>query len=173
MRSFVFFLCLAVMQMAGAAFAADSCIITHVPAASVIGSGKGKYLVFHIYDAALYAPNGSYSAKKPFALRLTYRMNFKRNDIANESVRQIRHLGMKDEKVLLKWREDMEKIFPDVKPGDSLTGIHLTNGQTLFCQAGREIGSMNDRDFSHYFFGIWLDRESEDPVLRRNLLKES
>lgn len=173
MRSLAFFLCAALMLLASPAFAADDCIVRNVPHAVVSGSGKGTRLVFHVYDATLYAPDGVYNAKKPFALKLTYRMNFKGADIADESVRQMRHLGMNDDPTLAQWHEDMEKIFPDVKPGDSLTGIHLANDQTLFCHGGREIGHVNDKAFGHYFFGIWLDDKSEDPALRDNLLKKS
>ena len=172
MRSLALSLAL-IMLLSCPAFAADSCVSGHVPAAAISGSGKGTRLVFHAYDAALYAPEGVYDANKPFALKLTYRMNFRGTDIADESVRQMRHLGMNDERALTQWHERMAKIFPDVKPGDSLTGVHLANGQTFFCRAGHEIGRVKDKAFGRYFFGIWLDSRSEDPALRDSLLGPS
>ena len=173
MRSGVFLICVALLLIATPSFAGDSCIAKYVPAASVSGSGKGTRLFFHVYDATLYAPNGVYNEKKPYALELVYHVNINGEDIAQDSVRQIRRMGMKDDSTLIKWHKELKEIFPNVKPGDSLTGVHLASGQTLFCRDQHEIGRIKNKEFSRYFFGIWLDKKSEDATLRRNLLEQS
>lgn len=173
MRSTIFLIGVALLLTASPSFAADNCITKHVPVASVSGSGKGMRLFFHVYDATLYAPQGVYNGKKPYALTLAYQVKVKGEDIAQDSVRQMKRLGIEDESVLIKWHQALEKIFPDIGPGDSLTGVHLANGQTLFCRDGHEIGRVRSAEFSRYFFGIWLDKKSEDATLRRNLLEQS
>ena len=155
------------------ALAAGVCISLHVPHAGVVGHGMEKRLSFPLYEATLYAPKGRYAADKPFALTLTYRMSFSRLDIAKESTRQIYLLGMTDTDMLDDWRRQLAGIFPDVKKNDSITGLQLANGQTLFCQSGRELGRMKDKKFGHLFFGIWLDKKAKNENLRQKLLGQS
>lgn len=152
------------------AAAAKDCVQKYLPDAHMVGSGEGKRFVFHAYDAALFAPRGVFHHHKPFALTLTYRMQFSGKVIAGESVSQMRRMNAASADTIALWREDMLSIFPDVKPGMAITGIRLKKGETVFCSAGKEIGRIEDPAFAAAFFGIWLDDKAESQSLRRRLM---
>lgn len=136
----------------------------------MVGQGRMTFMLWHVYDAALYAPRGQYARGGDFALQLTYRQTIKGRDIADTSVEEMRRAGMRDEIKLAAWHTRMRDIFPDVKPGDVLTGVHLATGESVFCAQGREAGRIRDPEFGEHFFNIWLADTTRAPALRRSLL---
>jgi hypothetical protein len=163
------FLALSLLLFAAPAAAGDSCAAAHVPRAKITGQGAMKVAFWHVYDAALYVPGGKYSPGQPHALKLIYRQKIKGKKIAEISAQEMRKNGLKDKALLTDWSAKMEKIFPDVRPGDSLTGVY-TGNQTIFCQDGRKLGGVQGHDFARHFFGIWLSEKTTAPELRRQLL---
>lgn len=141
-----------------------------VPAAESVGKGKFHYLFMHIYDAELLAPNGAYEATSPFALKLTYHRALEGEDIAEESIRQMRKQGLKDEAILSGWLSEMRAIFPNIQKGDSLTGLRTADGKTHFYYGETLVGEVNDPAFTDAFFGIWLSPKTTEPSLRKQLL---
>ena|SRR6218665_1351229 len=149
--------------------AATDCLAKYIPTATSVGMGAGTRFIFHAYDAELFAPQGTYVKDRPFALELTYRMQFSGSAIARESIKQMQRMRTIDQKTIADWHQKMATIFPDVTPGMSITGLRLENGKVVFCTLEREIGQMTDKDFADAFFGIWLDEKAESPALRRQL----
>ncbi|UCV03130.1 chalcone isomerase family protein [Dechloromonas denitrificans] len=133
------------------------------------GSGEFRRFGFLIYEATLWAA-GDDPARPPLALKLTYRRSIAGKDIAEASVKEIRALGMADETQLRLWGEQMARIFPDVGPGDQITGLHLPTGARFFYN-DRLIGALGDPAFANAFFAIWLDARTSAPALRSALLK--
>lgn len=165
-----FALCLLLLSPAARADGMDACIAAQVPKAAEVGRGRLNFLAWRVYDAALYAPGGNYSAGKPFGLTLTYNHSFTGAEIAKTSIDEMKRLGLDDADAIDRWLQQMQAIFPDVAKGDTLTGIALPHGPTIFCQGGRRIGSIKDPAFGPRFFAIWLDEKTKSPALRRNLL---
>jgi hypothetical protein len=149
------------------------CTQKFVPDAALVGKGDLTYMIWHVYDAALYAPKGRFDENKTFSLKLTYKRNIEGRKIADTSAEEMRKHGMGDEIKLAAWHGMMRDIFPDITPGDSLTGVYTEKGHTVFCMGGKEIGKITDRDFGRWFFGIWLDEKTSAPDLRRKLLGEA
>lgn len=145
----------------------------HVPDAEKIGSGRMTYMVWNVYDATLFAPNGDWSPNKPFALTLSYLRSLNGKDIAHRSVEEIRKQGFQDEVKLAAWYSRLKDVFPDVKNGTTLTGVYTPNAHTRFYHNGKEIGTIYDPEFGKYFFGIWLAKTTPAPELRRKLLGRS
>ncbi|UCV07449.1 chalcone isomerase family protein [Dechloromonas denitrificans] len=133
------------------------------------GSGEFRRFGFLIYEATLWAA-GDDPARPPLALKLTYRRSIAGQDIAEASVKEIRALGMADETQLRLWGEQMARIFPDVGPGDQITGLYLPAGARFFYN-DRLIGALGDPAFANAFFAIWLDARTSAPALRSALLK--
>ena len=133
------------------------------------GSGEFRRFGFLIYEATLWA-GGEDPVRPPLALKLTYKRNIAGRDIAEASVNEIRNLGLADETRLKAWGEQMERIFPDVRPGDHLLGLHLPEGARFFYN-DRDIGRVAEPAFARAFFGIWLDARTSAPELRAALLK--
>ena len=67
----------------------------------------------------------------------------------------------------------MRAIFPDVKKGDRITGVHLPPGTVRYFFNGRPIGDIADPEFARAFFGIWLDPRTSRRDFRSKLLNES
>lgn len=143
-----------------------------VPQAAPVGSGRMTYMIFDVYDATLYAPGGKLRTNKPYALQLDYLRNLKGRAIADRSIEEIRKQGYKDEIKLAAWHDQMRRIFPDVTPTTSLTGVY-TPAVTIFYKNGQKIGVIPDPEFGRYFFNIWLGPATSAPELRRRLIGQT
>lgn len=170
MRSVIRTTCLmAMIGLSHPAFALDY-IRTAVPAAEPVGKGRLTVMFWDVYDAVLYAPQGRFSEKRPFALSLTYLRDLKGRAIADRSTEEMRSLGFTDEIRLATWHSQMRRIFPDVSNGTTLTGVYTGEGHSVFYRDGREVGRITDPEFGNYFFRIWLDENTSAPDLRAQLL---
>ena len=143
---------------------------TMVPHAQEVGGGRMTYLMFDVYDAALFAPEGHYDPNAPFALRLSYLRDLEGKDVAKRSIEEMRKQGFTDEVKLATWYSQLSAIFPDVHEGTVLTGIRTGDGETVFDEGGKEIGRIHDPEFTRAFFDIWLSPKTTDPELRAKLL---
>ena len=141
-----------------------------VPAAEKVGEGRLTYMLWDVYDASLYAPQGNWDPRQPFALQLSYLRELDGKKIADRSVEEMRAQGITDEIKLATWHAQMRKIFPDVDMGVSLTGVYTEQGTAIFYRNDVEIGRINDPQFSKAFFDIWLNQKTSAPDLRRKLL---
>lgn len=131
------------------------------------GSGELRRFGFLVYEAQLWA--GANPAEPPIALQLTYKRDIAGVKIVNASLDHMRDLGASDAQLAL-WAPAMTRIFPDVKPGDQITGIYRS-GVATFLLNNREIGQVKDADFARLFFGIWLDPRTAEPRLRQRLMQ--
>lgn len=168
MRNIVRITCL--MAMIGITPAYSNEISLYIPDAKPVGQGKLSVMIWDIYDATLYAPQGIWQKSGPLALKLNYLRSIDGNKIADRSAEEIRDQGFKDEVKLAAWHTQMKKIFPDVENGTSITGILTASGETIFLKDGLEIGRIKDPEFGKTFFDIWLSEKTSAPDLRQDLL---
>ncbi|WP_394701389.1 chalcone isomerase family protein [uncultured Roseibium sp.] len=140
-----------------------------VPSASLVGKGRLTFLGFKIFDAELYAPDGTYSPTQPFALKLTYLRNFKGSAIAKRSADEMRKIGASEGQLAI-WSRQMETIFPNVSAGQSITGVRTSSGNAAFYLGNRKIGTISDAAFTKHFFSIWLGNRTGNPELRAELV---
>ncbi|MDD2663051.1 MAG: chalcone isomerase family protein [Dechloromonas sp.] len=131
------------------------------------GSGEFRRFGFLVYEATLWA--GDDPTRPPLALRLDYRRNLSGRAIADASLREMRQLGG-EAPLPAAWGERMAALFPDVRAGDSITGIHRADG-AHFLYNGRDLGGIADPEFARRFFAIWLDPRTSAPELRAALLR--
>ncbi len=136
----------------------------------IVGEARLTVLFWDVYDASLYADEGQFDASKPYALTLKYLRDFDGDDIASRSVDEMRKQGVVDEIVLAKWYQQMNQIFPDVKEGESITGIVDENQHSVFYYNDRLLGKVEDPKFSRAFFNIWLSENTSEPEMREQLL---
>jgi hypothetical protein len=136
----------------------------------LLGSGKMSWYGLHLYDAALWAPVGAFDPQQPFALALRYVRGFKGEHIAQRSVAEIERLGFGDLATRQRWGEAMKGIFPDVRPGDTLTGVYRPGKGAEFFYRDASIGTIDDPQFARAFFSIWLDPRTREPKLRARLI---
>lgn len=147
-------------------------VTSAVPNATRVGSGMFTYYFWDVYEATLFAPNGSWEPTAPFALQLTYQRDLKGKKIAQRSVDEIRKQGFDDAKRLETWMTKMTQIFPDVSDGDTLTGIATKDSASVFYFNGKQVGVIEDPRFTVQFFNIWLSEKTSEPEFRQALLNQ-
>lgn len=146
-----------------------------LPAARVQGSARLRFLGMSIYDARLWSgvaavpAVGEWSAT-PFAIELTYARTLWGSMIADRSLSEMRRQGDIAPEVAERWLAAMKALFPDVKDGDRLTGVHLPGQGGRFFLNGKAHGAAMDEAFARVFFGIWLSPKTSEPALRTALL---
>jgi hypothetical protein len=143
------------------------------PGAQKAGQGRLTWLGFKVYDAALWVEGdfqpGNY-AQEPVLLNLTYLRALKGADIAKRSKDEIAKLGLGTEQQRVQWYEEMKRIFPDVKAGDALAGLHQPGRGIKFFRNGKLLADVTDTQFAQAFIAIWLDTKTTAPALRDKLL---
>ena len=155
----------------GAAVANESVVNKYIDNASEVGSAKFEFVFWDVYFATLYASGGSFDARKPYALSLHYLRDFDGKDIAERSAKEMKQQGFDDKQKLAEWENAMQDVFPDVKKGQTITGVADASGQALFYLDEQQIGVIADPDFTQKFFDIWLSEKTSEPKLRKKLLK--
>ena len=137
------------------------------------GSGEMTWLGFSLYRATLWVvgePATELPASAPSALQLDYQRDIPRDRLVQTSVDEMRRLGA-SEGQLQRWEPELRRVFPDVKEGESIIGVHYPGRGAAFFHRGRPTGEVRDADFARLFFAIWLDPRSRSPSLRTALLK--
>lgn len=131
------------------------------------GSGEFRRFGFLVYEATLWA--GDDPLRPPLALRIDYKRAIEGKAIADASVKEMRRF-VSDEALLRAWGEQMQRIFPDVRPGDHILGVYRPDG-ARFYQDDRFLGAIGAPGFAAAFFAIWLDPRTDAPDLRAALLR--
>lgn len=155
------------------ATATELSALKHVENAELVGKARLKVMLWKVFDAELYAPNGQYGKQQPFALSLTYLRNLKGAKIVESTISELRAQGMQDESALTDWAKQLQDIFPDVGKGSNITGVRDAEGHTLFYCDNLACGSVSNPDFTNRFFDIWLGEATSKPAFRKKLLNET
>jgi hypothetical protein len=142
------------------------------PEAVAQGGGELKYFGLSIYDGFYWSAASSFSVSRPFALDLHYHRNLDGERIAGRSIDEIRKLGIGTREDHARWLDAMQRLFPDVRKGDRLTGVNVPGRGARFFHNGASIGEIADPGFARAFFGIWLDPKTSQPAFRKLLLGE-
>lgn len=147
-----------------------------VPVATLAGQSTMKFWGFEVYHATLWVAPGfaeSAFAQSAFVLDLAYLRDFKGADIARRSIEEMRRQGPMTAAQETAWEGQMRALFPDVKKGDHIAGVHQPGTGAVFWSNGRVLGAVRDPVFAQRFFGIWLSPQTSQPDLRRALLAQA
>ena len=141
------------------------------PGLKMLGEGTLRFFGIHVYDGSVWIPGESYSPTGLFALQLQYDIAVKGTALASKSVEEWKKQGLTDEAKMKRWEAEMSRIFPDIKSGDRLIGVHLPGKGAAFYSADKSLGLIADPEFASAFFGIWLAESTSEPKLRKQMLK--
>ncbi len=144
-----------------------------LPQAQLLGQSRLTVWGFKIYDAQLWAApgfNADRYASHPLALELAYLRAFDAADIAERSLKEMRRSAPISDAQAQQWRLDMQRVFPDVKVGDRIMGVHRPGIGASFWVNGQASGEILDAEFSKLFFGIWLSPQTSEPAMRTALV---
>lgn len=137
----------------------------------VVGTARLRKWGFHVYDAALWAPEGDWNWDRPFFMDFEYARSFEGEEIAElgaELMKDLGHCEVKEEC----WLEEQVAAFPDVSDGDRLAGWYRPDKPVRFYFNGDFRHEVEDPDFARPFFEIWLSPDTSEPRFRRSLLSE-
>lgn len=136
------------------------------------GSGEMRWFGLALYRATLWVADESPESlnSSTIALQLDYLRDIPRERLVQTSLDEMRRLGA-DEAQLGRWESELRRVFPDVKAGESIVGVHYPGRGAGFFHQGQATGEVNDSEFARRFFAIWLAPESRSPGLRTALLK--
>lgn len=136
------------------------------------GQGRFRWFGLTVYDAELLTSQPLRDDQWPqhtFAIRLTYARSLRGAEIAKSSLQEMEKLGIVPAAQREIWLQRMTAMFPDVNPGDAITGVHLPNRGARFWRTDRALGTVDDPAFARAFFSIWLDPKTTAPDLRKSL----
>ena len=88
-----------------------------MPEAALVGKARLKVLLFPVYDASLYAPEGDYRKSGPLALELDYLFDVEKERIVNQTVKTFERRKLGSEADIANWRKIMDVHFSDVQKG--------------------------------------------------------
>jgi hypothetical protein len=142
---------------------------------SFVPRGQVRFRVwgFEVYDASLWSSPGfspdAFDAQ-PLALELRYLRDFSAQDIAQRSLKEMQRQSALKPEQDKRWLAEMLRVFPDIRKGDRLLGLHRPGQGAVFWFNGQLRGEIRDADFARLFFGIWLSPRTSEPALRSALL---
>lgn len=145
-------------------------LLREAPDLRLLGKGEMRWFGLHLYDATLWSSGQSWSPRQTYALDIEYAREISGKRIVDSSITEMRRLGVEDEDKLERWAEALARIFPDVKKGDRIVGVHRPGKGVSFYHQGEPTGSIEDTEFAETFFAIWLDPRTREPALRKALL---
>lgn len=135
------------------------------------GSGEMRFFGLRLYRATLWVA-GAGIENAPHALSLQYRRNFSRQQLVDASLDEMSRLDADDiGSKAARWQAELQRVFPDVKAGERIIGLHLPGQGARFYHQGRLTGEISDPELARRFFAIWLDPRTRSPEVRALLLK--
>jgi len=146
-------------------------VSTAIPNAQKVGTGTLGFLWYDAYRATLWAAALQWNAAAPFALSITYGMEFSTADLVDRTLEEMKRSGTQVD--INNYRADLEKSFPPVADGQTITAIFTPPATTNFYHNGALTHSVNNAEFASLFFNIWLGENTSEPSLRRALLNSN
>ena len=146
---------------------------TELPEAMLLGQGRLRFLGLSVYDARLWVAGPFDPAayfRASLALELVYTRRLVGRLIAERSLEEMQRAPGLDEATGERWLQAMTRLFPDVTPGDRLTGVQRPGERVRFFFNGALRGDVADPEFARRFISIWLGPQTSQPTLRQALL---
>lgn len=144
-----------------------------IPNARTVGQAPYRFFGITLFQAELFAPNGDFSWRRPFALTLTYERSARRATIVNRSIAEMSRRGAGSAEQLSPLRAQLERCFPDVQRGDRVTGVSTSPDAARFYVNGVRRCTVEWPNFRRHFFGIWLDARGGQAAMSARLRGEA
>ena len=141
-----------------------------MPTAKRVGIARFKVIFFKIYDAELFAPNGSFRRNGPYALRLTYLINARKDRIISSTVKEMKRQKAASKAVIESWIPLMERHFISMDEGSQADFIYTGDGRLLITANGRVISEITDGAFITALMDVWLGPKVRDKAFQDSLM---
>lgn len=129
-----------------------------------------KWFGLKVYEITLDSSDRTQPYQKKFVLTLNYKMNFSKEDIIEQSIKEVSpNLSVSD---IEEFKRSLNGQFVDVKNGDSLSAHFIPNvGAEIYHNNTTKVGEIKDPINAKRFLDIWLGPNTSEPMLRDELLK--
>ncbi len=136
------------------------------------GSASLTWLFLTAYDVSLWTDAQQWSMNERFALTITYKMSFTREELIESTIEEMQKVapGLSRE-TLAQFASSLAKAYPNVKSGDRITALHDPGKPVRFFHNGMMTSQVDDPGFAEPFFGIWLSPKTSEPSVRAGLLR--
>lgn len=140
----------------------------------LVGDYRLTYWGFEVYHASLWASSAEFPpadwATQRLALELRYLRDFQGRDIAQRSIAEMQGQRPLSAEQSATWLQHLLALLPNVRSGETLTGVYLPESGVQFLHQGKPVGEIREPEFARRFFGIWLSPHTSQPQLRQQLL---
>ena len=143
------------------------------PTLIAVGRGELTWFGISIYEASLWTTTGEFqnlTDTLPVAFTITYERNITSSALAKRTVKEWEHLNILDKETRTNWGNELKTIWPDVKPGDSITTLVTALKTTRFYHNNKLLTVLEDPSFGTALLSIWLDANTSEPDLRAKLI---
>lgn len=134
------------------------------------GTAELDWMWMDVYTSRLWMDAEEWSYNTPFALSITYDMNFSRKQLVEKSVDEVERIHGLPQDRLVRLREELNRVFPAVRNGDRITALFIPDTEVAFFHNGTETGRITDKDLLIPFMDIWFSPQTERPELRKAML---
>ena len=141
----------------------DGLVRTQAPA----GCSEFNLLFWKLYRAELWSEYDELPGNR-FALSLTYRTDFSRQQLVDSSISEMARLSGQSAGHFAGSRDELLRSFTTVAPGDRITAWRESADRLRFFVNGRETGSLTRH--VDLFLSIWLGVKARDGEGRQALL---
>ncbi len=145
----------------------------HFPTLLGVGRGELTWFGISIYEASLWTANGKFTSLTdalPVAFTITYARNITSSALAERTVEEWERLDIFDINKRNYWGNKLKQIWPDVKPGDSITTLVTTDRKTIFYHNEKLLHVLDEPAFGTSLLSIWLHANTSEPGLREKLI---
>lgn len=156
-----------------------------LPQARLLGEGDFRWFGLRVYGAQLWVNPAwpvplAAAAPVPwqdqsFVLRIQYYRAIRREQFVDATMEEIERIGGARYPAarMEGWRAALTEIWLDVQPDDVLSALYQPGRGCRFYSRNQLLGEVADADFAEAFFSIWLDPNSRDGRLQRQLLGQA
>ena len=100
-------------------------------------------------------------------------MNFSKENLVKRTIEEIARIqNISNKNELIVYEGEFNKIFLDVKKGDSKVAIFSPQKKVDIFLNHQLIGSIEDLKLARYFVDIWLSKNSSYPQMTLSILGE-
>lgn len=147
------------------------------PGSRLQGEATLRFWGLRIYHARLWTrpdfraqPQATPLADQALLLELQYLRDLQGPAIAERSLQEMRRSPDFPEAQATRWLATLQRLLPDVRAADRLSGQYLPGQGLQFWHNDRPIGRVDDLDLARRFMGIWLAPTTSEPAMRLALL---
>ncbi len=147
------------------------------PGSRLQGEATLRFWGLRIYHARLWTrpdfraePQAAPLADQALLLELQYLRDLQGPAIAERSLQEMRRSPDFPEAQATRWLATLQRLLPDVRAGDRLSGQYLPGQGLQFWHNDRLLGRVDDLDLARRFMGIWLAPTTSEPAMRLALL---